>query len=103
MTALDDEIASKAIEGGFADEIESDAASTGASHMDAQSLTAPTVKPDGEAAITDTMGRSTRDPAALPSTPAPRPVTADFAKLDHDGDGRPGGAVPRSSRRDKKD
>ena len=72
--ALDDEIARKAIEGGIADEIEGDAAMAGA-----------------------------RDPAALPPTPAPPPLTADFAKFDHDGDGRPGGALPRSSRRDKKD
>ncbi len=60
--ALDDEIARKAIEGGFADEIEVDAT----------------------------------------LAPAP-PVSADFGKFDHDGDGRPGGAVPRSSRREKKD
>jgi hypothetical protein len=101
--ALDDEIAHKAIEAGFADEIQGDATTTGAGNMDAQSLTASIVKPDGEAAITDTLGRATRDPAALQPTPAPPPITADFAKFDHDGDGRPGGAVPRSSRREKKD
>ena len=101
--ALDDEIARKAIEGGIADEIQGDATMTGVGHLDAQSLTASTVKPDGEAAITDTLGRATRDPAELAPALTPPPVSSDFAKFDHDGDGRPGGAVPRSSRREKKD
>ena len=101
--ALYDEIARKAIEGGFADEIEVDATTTGAGSMDAQSLTAPTVKPDGQTAITDAMGRAARDSDALAPAPTAPPVSSDFAKFDHDGDGRPGGAVPRSSRREKKD
>lgn len=101
--ALDDEVARKAIEGGFADEIQGDGATMSAGHMDAQSLTASTVKPDGETAITDALGRATRDPRALAPAPTAPPVSSDFAKFDHDGDGRPGGAVPRASRREKKD
>ena len=101
--ALDDEIARKAIKGGIADEIEGDAAMTVGGHMDAQSLTASTVKPDGETATTDAMGRAARDPAARAPAPTPPPVSSEFAKFDHDGDGRPGGAVSRSSRREKKD
>ncbi len=101
--SLDDEVARKAIEGGFADEIQGDATATGAGHMDAQSLTASTIRPDGETAITDALGRASRDPDARAPASTPPSVSSDFAKFDHDGDGRPGGAVPRSTRREKKD
>ncbi|MCW2854365.1 MAG: hypothetical protein JWM84_4029 [Nocardioides sp.] len=95
---LDEAVASKAIEAGVADAIErAAAASTGS--IDAQAPTAGTVKPGGAPVITHALGRPAPTdgpkPALAPVTDDPHAVhvPADFAKFDHDGDGRPGGRV----------